>query len=205
MPHPTKDEFLPLFNQKYGVAYIEAVVDGGGNIGNNSDAIPFMLNIDVDFTTGGMNVDRQFDAPNALQSHGDRLLNNNFWIAYVLYAYQPDRAPTPQNRNRADFDPESEDARGAVTPDFDVLLARGSLVFREVERELELAWQQPIEQRGVVHEVAHQFGVPDRENQPGIMGAGFFGPDSAFVFIPEDIVILRKRIKSPGTGPDPRQ
>jgi hypothetical protein len=201
MPHPTKDEFLPLFNQKYGVAYIEAVVDGGG--GSNSDAVSFMLNIEIDKDHPEA-LDQLLNVPNALQSHGNR--RKDFWIGYVLYAYQSDKFPAERNDNRADNDPDAEDLLGGITPSLVRLGARGSLVFREELRELQEALGLPVEQRAIIHEIAHQFALQEREVGQGIMGINSVAlPDAAFVFVPEDIAILRCRVMSPGKGIDPEQ
>lgn len=198
MPHPAPDGFLALFNTKYAAAYIEAVVDGGGIMSNNSNQVSFKLNVDVSSSVG---LDRMLTVANGLQSDGHR--RNHYWIAYILYAYQSSTKPMAPT-NRADLDPSSEDPALGATPDFLTLKARGSFVFREETREVEEVTGLPLEQRLVIHEIGHQFGLPDRGVGQGIMGDFVDVPDSAFVFIPEDLAILRGRIMSPGTGPDPK-
>jgi hypothetical protein len=202
MPHPTKDEFLPLFNQKYGVAYIEAVVDGGGDINHNSSAVPFMLNVEINITPAGLtSLDGLIGTlPNALQSDGKR--SKNYWVAHVLYAYQSSKVPSQVNAFRADGDPDSEDnPTEGFTAEVSGM-ARGSFIFREETREQEAIHGVPIEHRTVIHEVGHQFGLPERGPSQGIMG-DTRGPDSAFVFTGTDIVRLRSRVESPGSKEAP--
>jgi hypothetical protein len=202
MPHPTKDEFLPLFNQKYGVAYIEAVVDGGGDINHNSSAVPFMLNVEINITPAGLtSLDGLIGTlPNALQSDGKR--SKNYWVAHVLYTYQSSKVPSQVNAFRADGDPDSEDnPTEGFTAEVSGM-ARGSFIFREETREQEAIHGVPIEHRTVIHEVGHQFGLPERGPSQGIMG-DTRGPDSAFVFTGTDIVRLRSRVESPGSQEAP--
>jgi hypothetical protein len=201
MPHPSKTAFLTLFNQKYAAVYIEAVVDGGGRAGNTNDsnAVPVTLNIELENTEmRALELDLMLsDLTNGLQSDGDR--GPNYWIAYVLYAYQASKVPSDANDFRADGDPNSEAHQQGVTTNPTTLgRRRGSIIFHEEAREVGLARSLPCEQRTLIHEVAHQFGLMDRTVRIGIMGDNCSLPDSDFTFIGIEIYRLRTRVESPG-------
>jgi hypothetical protein len=63
-----------------------------------------------------------------------------------------------------------------------------------LDEDRQLGTQQ--EPNAVVHEVGHQFQLPDRGLGGGLMGPDFVIP--AARFIPDDLDTLRRRVKSPG-------
>jgi hypothetical protein len=186
-------------NSKYNPAYVECVVYGGGDVGNNTMAVPFLLNVN---SASGAALRAVWNTANALQSDGNR--RNDFWVAYVLMAYQP-KAPYDPTvaTDRADEDPDSESALPGVA---DAIGGRGAAVFLE-------AWfidQGPVltivqdEQLIVVHEIGHEFGLPDRFDpatgvyEPNLMGALY---NMGYVFKDQDLHNIRSQPESPGRRP----
>jgi hypothetical protein len=173
----------------YAPAYIRPVIDGGGNSGNNKRTVPFRQHLpanDVeDFIT---------TAAGALESHNNR--KDDFWVAYVLMAYQSSAkpfqvgTPSPINPARGDVDPNSEFALGGVATG---LNGKGSVYYVEEERdESGLIFEQRVH----AHEIAHQFGIDDGIG--GIMDSVVGNPK----FTPRQIDFLRNRAPSPGkSGP----
>jgi len=180
-----------LLNSKYGAAYIAATIDGGGSPANNKLTVPFRLNVD---TTSSAAMIKVLKSANALESDGARA--NDFWVAYVLMAFQghpydPDTAPTDP---RGDNDDNAEVALGGVVP---FLNAIGGFVFVEELRDeqVELGINSLIPTIG--HEIAHEFGLEDCNSCPGdFMGPDYYLPTSRFSAA--DIDRLRARNKSPG-------
>ncbi|RMD65987.1 hypothetical protein D6833_02100 [Candidatus Parcubacteria bacterium] len=185
-------------------AYVLPVVDGGGNVGNNSQAVTFDLNV---ISPGEMNMIKQ----NAFQSAGHRA--DEYWVVWVLMAYQPNPDPNqpidPRTTSgRADVDPDIEISLvGLGTPDGNSnnplqqgIEQSGAFIFIETVREgvpqYGVGSLSDLEKGLVVHELGHSFGLPDREGS-GIMSGNFGNPTHWFL-TPEDIEIIRKRVKSPG-------
>jgi hypothetical protein len=189
MPH------LPdtgLMGDKFALAYIFPVVDGGGNSANNRTDVAFKLNLDHTSTPA---LDAQLQMSGALESDGNRL--DSYWVSYIMTAYQP--LPNPAN-GRADNDPDSENQIGGVTSGF----RTGSFLFFETheDRSRESGWTsnqtQLVEQRVVIHEIGHQFALPDRSGGGGLMGSDIFDVSRDINFIADDLKLLRDRVRSPG-------
>lgn len=183
-----------LMQAKYAPAYILPVVDGGGNSANNKTNVPFILNIQSDSSTA---LDAELNAPNALESDANRV--DNFWIGYMLAAYQG--SPYSTILSRGDNDPNGEDALGGVNSG---LNGRGGFIFIEEIRDEELEYGITEAAATIPHEIAHQFGIQDcgtvthqcDNSIHDMMGQFFNQPDSRFS--DADLNLLRARIKSPG-------
>jgi len=178
------------FKTVYNAAYIEPVVDGGGNSANNSTSVPFILNVPAS------QFQSVLTSVNALQSDSSRA--DNVWIGYALVAFQssatPEQlgTPAPGNPPRGDYDPNSEHNLPGLN------WGLGAMLYWEPIRE---AGVQSSEQRIAAHEIAHQFGVEDAyywgpSAPDDIMGDGAYSSGSHFY--PEAIQVLRSRIQSPG-------
>lgn len=177
---------LDVTNSSYKDAYIEVVDDGGGAAANNKQTVAFILNID--FTNQALK--DAMNQANGIESDANR--KDNFWVGYVLNAYQ--------TRTTGDIDPNAETSDGAAssgqTPS--VAPALGSVIFPEMQVEFIRIFSlggSATQHRSntVAHEIGHQF---DLDHLNGlIMGA--FG-SGATTFHPKDIAKLRARITSPG-------
>lgn len=178
----------------YAPAYIRPVIDGGGNLDNNKRTVPFRLHLPASEV-------ENFIKPPAgpLNAHNNR--SNDFWVAYVLFAFQSSPQPLdfslPGNPPdwRADADPNAE----VPFPLYAVatgLNGKGAVFY--VEEARERAFVIP-EERAHAHEIAHQFGIDDRTG--GLMS------NPLLPFVPRQIDFLRNRVESPGlpgptlTGP----
>ena len=180
---------LDLSMTSYRKAYIEVVLDGGGDPNNNSQDVPFILNI------GKPNeaIEDALNETNGLQSHKSR--RPYFWIAYVLNGYQW--------LQTEDIDPDAEikispteGAAVAVTASSEI----GSVMFTEQETEVikQLSIANPDRERSstVAHEIGHQFGLTSEDHKLG----GIMGPsgNGATSFHPKHLAWFRARINSPG-------
>jgi hypothetical protein len=154
---------------------------------NNKQTIPFKLNMTVNTNK---EVDDQFDpnlVPGTFESRGSRL--NSYWIAYVLVAYQANPDPKKDFERRGDGDPNSENGRAGIT-------ASGSIIFWEGMKDRDRQVGSNRESNLVVHEIGHQFGLPERAPGGGLMSIDLLNP--AARFIPEDANNIRCRFLSPG-------
>jgi len=131
----------------YQPAYMVPVFD----VGDNNLAVPFVLN-------------RQSNvALSSLMDWDSRGLNSpDFWVTYLLEAYQGDTA-------RGDYDPNGETAAFGTTPS----MTGGSLIYLEVHQQHENT-ADPLaeEQDTVVHETGHTVGSSGDE--PVTNGAARF-------------------------------
>jgi hypothetical protein len=202
IPYKARDdddqELLPCFPDQtfmakaYGPAYIHPVPDGGGNSSNNSLKVPFVLNTDVTTKAKRREAVR---ATNALQSGTNRA--NTFWVGYILKAYQSNAAPALDDRS--DNDPDSEFRWGGVATDFSGI---GALVFTEEVRDVRKERNFPVglEARIAAHEIAHQFGLPDRRGANNGLMSPELNTNASVRFNADDISCLRSREPSPGVG-----
>jgi hypothetical protein len=192
-----------LMPEIFDSAYILPAVDGGGSEGNNTKSVAFDLNVT---TTSEMNA---IMGP-AFQSANNR--NDNYWIVWVLMAHQPNpdpRQPIADNvSDRADQDPDTEVSLVALgTPDGNGsnllqsgIEQSGAFIFIETLRDHAKRFGRSTsdqERPTVVHELGHSFGLPDRIGGTGIMSDSFPNP-LHWLLTPQDIEIVRKRVKSPG-------
>jgi hypothetical protein len=200
MPHrPLIDA---LVYEKYGDAYILPIVDGGGNTANNKDAVPFELNLD---SSNGNVLLKKLDDTDALESDGNRA--DNYWIAYIMGCYQPHPYTTYKDAEgnvtwRGDNDPDSETSLEGIA-----VGKKGAFYFHEVmlDGQKENGWGETrrltYEQRVVIHEIAHEFALPDRikDSDTGLMSRHLWDwPGDDVIFNDDDIDILRTRPQSPG-------
>jgi hypothetical protein len=184
MPH------LPdtsLLQDKFSPAYIQPVIDGGGDMNNNKTNVAFKRNITATTNAG---LEAEITVPRALESDGNR--TDYFWVAYVLTAYQSHTNPSMGIGNRADQDPNQEIALRGVTTQ---LNGKGAIIFFEEERDAG-ALTTIYESLDVVHEISHEFGLPDRSGSSTDIMSSTFNLNVGF--IPGDLDTLRKRVKSPG-------
>ncbi|MEQ1605345.1 MAG: hypothetical protein ABL999_10810 [Pyrinomonadaceae bacterium] len=129
---------------------------------------------------------------------------DDFWVAYVLLAYQTARVQTTVT----DGDPNGQVIGGVAPPPensgapwIDVLYipsslpsgSIGCLVYIENSRDQDAALATDYNVRGVPHEVGHQFGLAG--DDPGF---DIMSPTGLTSFVPDHINILRWRRKSPG-------
>jgi len=175
---------LGLMDDAYAAAFIEPVVDGGGDPGNNKDNLQFVLNL-----PDGDELAR-VEAQGGLESHANR--SPAFWIAYIQAAFQP--------AEDKDNDPDSELSRSGFYP------GKGALVYLETARDvaLEHGFSEPdlFVQRVVVHEIAHEFSVADGQGpRPSIMHyPDLHNPNQVdgSRFNESQLETLRSRVQSPG-------
>lgn len=178
------------FQTLYRTAYIEAILDGGGNTNYNTLDVPFVLNITMSTIVESLT--------NGLQSASNR--STNFWCAYAQWAYQPSPGPeqigTPGvgNPPRADADADNE----VILPGVN-MYGYGAMLFLETFRD---RGALASSERLVAHEIAHQFGAADtyisgQSPADDIMGAGMYS--SSARFYPEAMHSLRNRQNSPGS------
>jgi hypothetical protein len=127
--------------------------------------------------------------------------NNNYWVGYVLSAYQADTKLTDypvyvdgeyKEDVRADDDPNIErDLRGINYG------GKGSIIFWETQKDVKDNHGQDETDVGyylVAHEVGHQFDLDDEYGKGHIMGQD---DNKDLKFKPEDKVKIRERSKSP--------
>ena len=180
-----------LMEVKYQPAYILPVVDGGGTASNNKQTVAFTLNAVGDTTPG---IDAQITVTNAMESNSKR--KDDFWIVYVLNAYQSRTLSTILQRG--DNDPNSETALGGVASGNRL----GAIIFIEELRDEEAELTIVETAATVAHETAHQFGLPDCGGAAtpcatlDFMGGDFFNANSRFS--DRDLRTLRERVRSPG-------
>jgi hypothetical protein len=166
------------------------VIDGGGDLANDTKDVPFLANIPADNDAA---VAATFKIGSAANE------KNTFWIVYLLAAFQ--------HTTNEDNDPNNEAGTGGIvaTPGGGTTLsttmvvrgAQGTDVYLETDRDRVAAGATAgLEQRVVVHETGHQFGLA---HNTGIMTASLQTiPAGGFVFSNNDQALLRDRIKSPG-------
>jgi hypothetical protein len=183
MPHVPD---ISAMQVKFADAYILPVIDGGGDPSNNKTTVPFKQNITA-ITASALAAEYE-NAPGGLESDGSR--TDGYWVGYVLTAYQSHPDPTRGISGRADRDPNVENRLGGAT------VLTGSIMFLEEIEDEDRQVGTHQEPNAVVHEVGHQFQLPDRGIGGGLMGPDFVNP--AARFIPEDLDTLRRRVKSPG-------
>jgi hypothetical protein len=171
---------------------------------NNSQTVPFDLNV---ISTTEMNTIQQA----AFQTAGTRA--DYYWVVWVLMAYQPNPNPNqpiaPNVNGRADVDPNAEVSLVGLgtadgnphNPQQPGVENSGGFIFIETLREGVRSYGAPsmgdLERATVAHELGHPLGLPDRIGGSGIMSDRFSNPAHWFL-TPEDISIIRKRVKSPG-------
>jgi hypothetical protein len=190
MPHDLNTSAnIRALEEKYADGYILPVIDGGGMgmESNNKQTIPFKLNITATETD---DVEKEFDptlVPGTFESRNNRDIS--YWVAYVLAAYQSHPDPKKDPLERGDGDPDSEIAKTGIS-------ASGSIIFLEEVRDEDRQFGSHREANLVVHEIGHQFQLPDRGKGGGLMSIDLLDP--AARFIPDDINNLRCRFLSPG-------
>jgi len=173
----------------YAPAYIRPVYDGGGSASNNNGNVSFVLNV-ANNTTGILNQINLGRSSGANES-------DNFWVAYVQVAYQPEAL--------TDFDPNTESSTGGYTivnGDTDDVSSSagvpiggdGSLVFIETMRDRVRFPGSILDTITAPHEVGHQFGLKGDAAGFGIM----FNSSEPPVFVDRHLNVLRWRVKSPG-------
>jgi hypothetical protein len=208
LPH---DPDLSLLESILLEAYVVVVNDGGGNIANNNSTVTFVPNVN---STAEMTAIQTAE----FQSANNR--NNEFWITWLLCAYQPNTnpaAPIATNvAGRADVDPDTESSLiGLGTADGNLanpvqpgVENSGAFIFIETLREAVGAYGAAsfadLLRATIAHELLHPLGLPDRDSRTGlnppftgIMSELFSNPTQWFIN-KHDINIIRSRGKSPG-------
>jgi len=179
----------------YSVVYIRPVFDGGGNIFNNTNDIPFKLNLE-----GPQGPRGTFENQISLGRNSAPNESDDFWVVYVQIGYQPD--------STADGDPDSEtmfvggltvtdngnDLTNDVTNPNVPKGAEASIVFLETMRDGVRHGFRNLIKGTVPHEIGHQFGLKGDDTGFGIMS----GASPTLTFVPRHINILRWRVHSPG-------
>jgi hypothetical protein len=140
----------------YAVAYVEPKFVWSGSLDHNSQDVPFVLNVsDTDIVN--------------VQRWGSRADNsNNFWVAYLLCAFQ--------GVVLEDADPDGENMRRS-TAGITAAADGGSLIYFAIHRERGIANPVDEERDTVVHEVAHLFDDADVTNRPS-NGRGILHPET---------------------------
>ena len=174
----------------FAPAYVYSLASGGGSYTNNSLNVPFIRNVNL------ASIGQVMSSSNALQSSSNRL--SRFWCGYAVYAFQFSVIPEQVgpigtgNPPRGDSDPNTE----AMIPGLSAT-GSGAIFFIEPLREVAALGS---EQRLLVHEVAHQFGVLDSyisgSSPPDcVMGNGMYSPGA--IFYPDALSVIRSRVSSP--------
>lgn len=174
----------------FSPAYVYPLASGGGSLTNNSLNVPFVRNVNL------ANIGQIMTSSNALQSAANRL--SRYWCGYVIYASQFSVVPEQvgpigiYNPPRGDSDPNTE----AMIPGLNAA-GSGAIFFIEQLREFAALGS---EQRLLVHEVAHQFGVIDSyitgSSPPDcVMGGGMYSPGA--IFYPDALHVIRSKVSSP--------
>ncbi len=185
-------------NSAFSEAFIKPILDGGGNIANNTTSIPFISNF---FNLAHINhINTNFFQSNGIES-------NAFWCSYVIKAWQPSTS--------LDYDSSDEGCHWADTDggnNHNVTLSKGgSMSWMNTE-----LFQDRVPVFGfstaIAHEIGHQFGLdhgdatgtgPTIPENPviGLMGDGdnvLNNPISPILFIPRHLNLIRCRVNSPG-------
>lgn len=185
LPHNPSTTYMSdsdtALDNVYAAAYIRPVYDGGGNVANNNQTVPFIRNTEsskVYNWASGVN--------NA----------NDFWVAYVIGAFQDS-----YNKHLADKDPNTEGGTGGSTDG----AKGGSLMYMETIRErgaTAAGGAAALERRVVAHEVGHALHLDhgdgvDAPNTNGVMNTSLEdGPTGAsFKFITRHLSELRGMAK----------
>ncbi|MBR3085303.1 MAG: tetratricopeptide repeat protein [Kiritimatiellae bacterium] len=161
---------LPTEN-RMATLFIRPSHDGGGNLSNNQNNVPFVRN------TERSDVYRW-------QSHSNNM--RRFWVAYFLAAFQDSKST-----NQTDFDPNSE--TGAWASANNEPLLSGVLFYQESQRDGNLSrqWKSRIS----VHELGHNFGLHDRYGSiknDGIMHGYTEGqPSMNYFWGKQDAAVIR--------------
>lgn len=191
----------------YAGAYIEPDYTWAeGQQGMNDSDVQFQLN--VDFTPPNYENERSI-----VNSRRDSTSfeNDEFWIGYILIAYQSDNAYQDQLGNTIvlDGDPDNDVLGGTAPPisylidwtdsvvDFTTVTrgSVGALVYIESMSDQDAFDGGDFRIRTVPHELGHQFGLRGDN-----IGFGIMSPEEALYFVPAHINIMRWRNASPGVG-----
>jgi hypothetical protein len=170
---------LGKLNAVFGDCYIECVNDLPG-----TDEVPFNLTLEANA-----------ELESALDRDSSSLEADDFWVVYVLGAYQP--------RIDVDNDPEAEAVWFAqTTPPTGSIPFQGSAVYLETIRDFcaeNPVWDASyVEQQNVAHEVGHQVLESETHTDNTIMQDG--GPVAPGYehFGDADIAAIRGKVSSPG-------
>jgi hypothetical protein len=200
----------------YSEAYIDVVIDGGGNLANNGSNIPFISNLntsappsnDFDIFSEGQGITIVDDH----RGFDDK--KNSYWGSYVFLAWQ--------SVTKKDGDPQSEDdSRLGTSPSpflgiRNCFVSQGSLytiIFCETNKDFMVSTDLTF-----AHELGHQFGLShgydgmgeifgicgkcvkdDCEYYMGIMCASPPNLPNELL-IPAHLNLIRCRIGSPGSS-----
>ena len=195
----------PLDRNRYAAAYIEPEYTWAeAQTGMNDSDVQFQLN--VDFTPP--NYDNERSIINARRDSSG-LENDEFWIGYILIAYQPDNAYQDLLGNVVvlDGDPNNPVVGGTAPPisymtawtdsvaDFTTVTGGsiGALIYIESMRDQDSFDGGDFRTQTAPHELGHQFGLRGDLPGFGIMSAG-----EPLYFVPAHINLMRWRISSPG-------
>jgi hypothetical protein len=149
MPHSLNTD---LVDDAFAHAYVDAIIDGGDNRNNNTQDVPFKLNV-------GTKNDEVVAAQD-WDSKGS--CTDNYWVVYLLGAFQ--------GNVLEDNDPNNENQVLGTTPSDG---RGGSLVFYEVH--VDNKYLLIVEQDTVNHELVHNFGAVDLPGET-TDGSGNFTP-----------------------------
>ena len=163
----------PVAN-KYASLYIRPVYDGGGNIANNQNDVPFVRN------TEDSSVYRW-------QSRANN--SPRFWVVYLLAGFQDSC-----NGLRRDFDPDDEPGTWASANNADDATVGGVIFYMESMRDAALPTDKCA--RVAVHEVGHNFDLRDAYASPyrdGIMHGVIKQdtPSDSFFWRDVDVNVIR--------------
>lgn len=177
----------------FAPAYIRPVYDGGGKAANNTNDVPFALNVREQAAAIR---EQLLKGQNSLGDEAE-----DFWIVYLQIAYQgderKDRDPVESVTGGVSVgrEPGKVVANGVATKYTDILPgAMGSLVFIETDRDADTSPTFDYRVRVAPHEVGHQFGLLGHDSNYGVMN----DRGTPLVFVPEHLNMLRWRSKSPG-------
>ena len=200
MPHDISNAtilalYQPDMERIFGEAFFLPEFDGGASAADNQINLPFRLNL---VPRTGTTVREQID----MGFGSGSVRKPDYWIVYVQFNYQPHPfdiiVPTDV---RGDADP---DFRTTAPPPVgesplegvgDALPATGSLLFVETLREtaagVQFVWGQVM-----VHEIGHQFSLPNQNPGRGIMSADL--RLRRVGFNNDDLHTIRSHVAGPG-------
>ena len=169
---------LGLLSQAFLPAYVSVITpaDGGGNPANNQPAVRFDLNVEETERSK-----QRTDFKNAASTPA-------YWVIYLQGAFQGPIA--------IDNDPNAEGYLMGIT-----WKTEGALIYLEGIKDAAREYNVDAyvaERQTVVHEVGHQFDLPDRQDA----GQGIMRNDVVIVpreeekFIEEDLFIIRKQAQA---------
>jgi hypothetical protein len=168
----------------FSEAYIQLEIDGGGNLTNNENTVPFAANV------GQLDTGNLFALPGVFDSKNNR--SNNFWVSYILSGFQNGPGLDTfysESKSDGDGDPDSEKAGpNGYTLAVTGTIHNATLLYMENIRETNTFTS---EQRILAHELGHAFGLG---HTGGVM-TNTFTPGAKFT--DTQLHTIRSRVPSP--------